>query len=322
MNQPTGYASKEYAMAFAEWGEPIYLPRCGGWLIRRQIPDTPYFDAMGCYPLFCCLDWGGLGEDLQEIAKQGELVSVCLVADPFLTVSPQQLADWFGDLMRPFKQHYLIDLSLPYNKIADKKTRYYVRLSAKQLTCQVCQNPQQYLEQWVELYQHLIERHRLNGIHCFSQQSFVWQFQAPEFILFGAFAEQQPVAMLCCYTMADRAYAHLFGAEKIAYDYFAIYLLFFQMIEFYKTRNIRWLNIGGVAGTGEHQREGLDVFKRKWASATRPTYLCGRIFRPDVYWQLVEQKKMQENRYFPQYRWNDFKSAATEGSPLSQQQIG
>jgi len=39
-NQPEGYLHPLYAQSFTNIGEPLFLPRCKGWLIKRQIPGT------------------------------------------------------------------------------------------------------------------------------------------------------------------------------------------------------------------------------------------------------------------------------------------
>ena len=74
-----GYAAEEYARSLAEFGEPLALPKSGGWLLSRALPEGPGRDATGCYPLFCCADWNGLSDDLQSVPA--EIVSVSLVAD-------------------------------------------------------------------------------------------------------------------------------------------------------------------------------------------------------------------------------------------------
>ena len=77
----TGYLHPEYAGSLSEFGKPQLLPRSGGQLLVRQIPNTDCVDAMGCYPLFCCRDWDQLPEDIEGLREQ--LVSVALVTDPF-----------------------------------------------------------------------------------------------------------------------------------------------------------------------------------------------------------------------------------------------
>jgi len=96
-----GYSHPAYAASLAEFGCPRALPRSGGWLLERPITDTPYRDAMGCYPLFACSDWSKLDLDLEEL--RGELVSVAIVADPFGEHDPEHLRKCFPTLVTPFK---------------------------------------------------------------------------------------------------------------------------------------------------------------------------------------------------------------------------
>src|SRR5512147_3121730 len=102
-----GYADPRYAFSLSEFGEPRELPRCGGWIIARPIPGTPYQDATGCYPLFACRDWTKLREDLEHAGP--DLVSLVLVADPLSGVAPDYLEQCF-DFARPFKTHFVADL--------------------------------------------------------------------------------------------------------------------------------------------------------------------------------------------------------------------
>ncbi|HEX4779105.1 MAG TPA: hypothetical protein VH301_00025, partial [Usitatibacter sp.] len=78
---PTGYAHPGYARSLAEFGSPLELAASGGWMLQREIPDGDSRDAMGCYPLLFCRDWGALRADLD--ALEGRLVSVSAVPDPF-----------------------------------------------------------------------------------------------------------------------------------------------------------------------------------------------------------------------------------------------
>ena len=66
----TGYLHPLYAESLAEFGAPRRLARCGGHLLARKIPGGDGHDAMGCYPLFCCPDWSGLRDDLEEARDQ------------------------------------------------------------------------------------------------------------------------------------------------------------------------------------------------------------------------------------------------------------
>jgi hypothetical protein len=142
MTDLIGYAHPNYALSLQEFGEPRELPRCGGWILVRSIPGTPYKDAMGCYPLFACLDWTKIHEDLEDVGD--DLVSLILVTDPFSGVVPIYLEQCF-DLVRPFKTHYITDLSHPLESFVDKKHRYYARRSLKQMEVEVSLTPVHYL---------------------------------------------------------------------------------------------------------------------------------------------------------------------------------
>ena len=52
-----GYASRAYAESLGEFGELLHLPRCDGYLLKRPIAGTPFYDARGCYPFFFCRNW-------------------------------------------------------------------------------------------------------------------------------------------------------------------------------------------------------------------------------------------------------------------------
>ena len=75
-----GYAHPFYAASLAEFGAPLRLPRCGGWVLERSVPGGHARDAMGCYPLFVCQDWRALAADLDDLDGP---VSLSLVSDPF-----------------------------------------------------------------------------------------------------------------------------------------------------------------------------------------------------------------------------------------------
>jgi hypothetical protein len=76
-----GYAHPNYALSLKEFCEPRELPRCGGWILVRQISGAPYKDAIVCHLLLSCRDWIKLHEDLDNVGS--ELVSLTLVTDPY-----------------------------------------------------------------------------------------------------------------------------------------------------------------------------------------------------------------------------------------------
>ena len=70
-----GYLSPEYVASQAECGQPLTLPRSGGWLLERRIPGSEAVDAMGPYPIFGCADWSALGRSLDgRLVRRGSTI--------------------------------------------------------------------------------------------------------------------------------------------------------------------------------------------------------------------------------------------------------
>jgi hypothetical protein len=58
-----------------------------------------------------------------------------------------------------------------------------------------------------------------------------------------------------------------------------------------------------VTGDGT---DGLSRFKRGWATGTRPTYFCGRIFDHRRYADALTARGLEDDDYFPAYRKGEF----------------
>src|SRR5262245_34857310 len=131
----TGYADRRYAYALSEFGAPRELSGCGGWILERPIADTGYRDAMGCYPLFACREWGQLRAALETLA--GDLVALSLVTDPFGAYTEEYLQTCF-DVVTPFKEHFVYDLRQPAERAVGDHHRYYARRALSRVRVEVC----------------------------------------------------------------------------------------------------------------------------------------------------------------------------------------
>jgi hypothetical protein len=120
-----GYMHSDYAASLSEFGEPHELHRCGGWVLKRRIPQFELYDAMGCYPLFVCKNWSQLHLDLEEIGS--DLVSLALVTDAFGECDEIYLRRCFRDIVNPFKEHFIVDLRYPMEAIVCAHHRYFAR---------------------------------------------------------------------------------------------------------------------------------------------------------------------------------------------------
>ena len=171
-----GYLHPGYAQSLAEFGRPRAMPRCGGWVLERAIEGNSDRDAMGCYPLFCCRDWEKLPRDLEDLGQ--DLVSVALVTDPFGAYDPDLLEQCF-DRVVPFKEHYVVDCSRPVDQSVSRNHQYQARRALKEVRVEPHADPPAFLEEWVALYDTLIRKHALKGIHAFSRRVFAAQLSIP-----------------------------------------------------------------------------------------------------------------------------------------------
>lgn len=297
-----GYLHPLYAESFSEIGEPLYLPRSKGWLIKRQIPGTPYFDAMGPYPLFFCEQWGNLLEDFA--ALKDEVVSVSFVIGPFATFD---LVNYQGnlDIFKVYKDHYILDLSLPFEDTISKHHRQDARRALQKIVVETEVSPNIHVDEWCELYGNLIERHHIIGIRKFSRESFAKQLKIPNTFYFKAVLEGKIVGGIIFILVGDVAYAHLSAFTREGYDLGApkaLRLVAFQ----YLSNLVSWIDNGGGTNNKHGNLSGLDRFKSGWSNTKAKSYFCGKILDKNLYDDLTKSRNQKDEQWFPAYRFGDY----------------
>lgn len=258
---------------------------------------------MGCYPLFVCRDWLKLHEDLTEI--DSGLITLSLVTDPFGAFDHAYLAQHF-QIFRPFKRHLIADLGKNIERFVSRHHRYYARKALREMQVEICEEPVRYVDEWTELYHHLIERHRITGIRAFSAGSFRELFQLPGIILVVGKAGGELVGGHVVAIHNNVAYSHLAAFSRSAYKYRVSYGLYWTTLQYLAERNIRFLDLGASAGIGETEEGGLGQFKAGWSNDSRTVFFCGRIFDNRRYVNLSRQKTVGVTDYFPAYRQGEF----------------
>ena len=299
----TGYNNPKYAESLSEWGTPRELIGCGGWILERSIPKSAYRDAMGCYPLFFCQDWSRLQNDLDDLGD--ELVSLVLVTDPFGNFDETYLQSCFKDVFVPFKDHYVINLKLPLNEIGGKHHRKHGRRALRKVQVEICQDPSQFVDTWMNLYDHLIKRHQIKGIRAFSRIAFSHQFNIPGTIILQAIYEDQIVGAQVYFSHNEFVYCHLGTSSELGYKVGAIYALDAYSIEFFKDK-ASWIDLGGGVGVSNNVLDGLSQYKKGWTNETRKTFLCGKILNQQKYSEIIEREKITPSDYFPVYRNGEY----------------
>ncbi|HZN04818.1 MAG TPA: GNAT family N-acetyltransferase [Candidatus Polarisedimenticolia bacterium] len=299
---PAAYAHPGYAASLSEFGTPRALPGSGGFLLERAIPGTSDRDAMGCYPLFSCLDWSRLGDDLA--ALEGTLVSVAAVVDPFGLDDEERLRACFRDRVVPFKEHFIADLDRHDLASLSRHHRYYARRALARSDVEVCVDPPQHLDEWLALYATLCARHDLRGIQAFSRTAFEQQLRVPGIVLLRARSDGETIGAHLWYVQGEVAYSHLAAASPRGYEAMVFYALYWRACEHFRGR-VRVVDFGAGAGLAAGADDGLTRFKRGWANGTRMAYFCGRILDRERYAKILAGGRAEE-RYFPAYRAGEF----------------
>lgn len=293
----------QYAYSLREFGEPRQLPRCGGWILERLIPRTPYKDAMGCYPLFICRDWSKLHQDLKEI--ESEFISLALVTDPFGAFDQANLVRCF-QIVKPFKKHLIADLDQNIEHFVNKHHRYYAQKSLRDLQVEICEEPARYADAWETLYQNLIKRHNISGVRAFSKDSFRGQMETPGLILLVGKLGREVIGGHIIIIHNNVAYSHLAAFSEAGYKHNASYGIYWMALKYLKGHKVRFFDLGASAGIDENGKNGLAKFKAGWSNESRTVYFCGRIFENQKYTTICQQKNIGITDYFPAYRKGEF----------------
>ncbi|MCP4573528.1 MAG: GNAT family N-acetyltransferase [bacterium] len=278
------------------------MPRSQGWVLERPIPGRPgWRDAVGCYPLFACGEQSRLGEDLAELRTNG-LVSLVLTTDPMTGPAGLDLERWFGAVARPWKDHYLVDMSVPLETAASKHHLRNARRFGRHAELTVVEDPSSLLDQWCRLYGELVARHRITGMARFSRDAFARQLALPGTVALTATAagEEIPCAIQIWYTDGHRAWHHLSGYDRTGYRWGgASYALVAAALEHLRKLGVRETNLGSGAGLEHDPDDGLSRFKGGWSTHAKSSWLCGAVLDPVRYAELGDNRS---SSYFPFYR--------------------
>lgn len=296
-----GYQSRAYAESLVEFGELLELSRSGGHLLVRPIAGTGQCDAMGCYPLFLCEDWAALAADMEDLPE--DILSVSLVADPFGRYTREVLDECF-DVVNPFKQHYIIDLEDPIEKVGSRSQRRHARRALREVRVEACADPSEFVGEWDGLYRQLMEKYNVQGIRAFSKKAFEVQLSMPDVTVLQAFIEGEVIGAQIYFQQDDVVHCHLGAVSEKGYEVNAFYALDFFSVEYFSDR-AKKIDLGGGAGLAGGT-DGLSRYKESWSSYTVPVYFCGRIMDPKRYAEITTQFGCEGTEYFPAYRSGEF----------------
>ena len=299
------YATLDYAESLGQGGTVLFLESLAAPVCLRPIPGTEFVDATGVYP------FTGMGETgardiatLKAEMRSRGLVSLVLVVDPFTSMSAEGL-----DVDRTYKSHHLVDPAageLSFSRHHRQEIRRALRrCEARPILLR------DHLADFIALYDILIARHGLTGVHRFPASHFAHLAGDPSaFPAFGAFRDGRLVSAHIFMRHRGRSYSHLAASSEDGYRCGAAYAVYDCAIRALLAEGP--ISLGGAPDGGSGT--GLDRFKRGFAHAARPSRLCGVIADRALYGRLCDVAGQGASgpteEYFPAYR-----SAAVPGRP-------
>jgi len=291
------YASLAYSRSIGHWGQAFEVPEWGSTVISRVIDEFDLCDAAGPYPLTVLCPKADLAGGLERLRQAG-FVSVTLVLDDFHRPSLTELESGF-DLVRPFKTHYIVNRAVE-EALPTRHHRYEIRKALAAV--RVERFPlSRYLEQWVSLYGHLIQRHALQGIHNFPRCHHETLATLPGVTAVGAFLDDVLLAAHLWVEADGFVHSHLAASSEQGYALGAAYAINDASIKLFSSAHI--VNLGGGAGHGDDPSDGLARFKKGFVNATARSYICGKILDVEAYRRLSDLKTpTAESGFFPAYR--------------------
>jgi len=248
--------------------------------------------------LFSCGNWSRLHSDIDELG--GDLVSLSMVPNPFGDYDETYLHECFDDLVIPFKQHFVADMHRPIGDIVSRHHQKYAEKALRKIRTEVCTDPEDFLDEWVDLHKNLVQRHNIQGIRAFSRSAFEQQLRAPGLVVLRALRGDETVGAQLWFQQDEVAIGHVLAFTDLGYSLGATYaLLWFALNHF--SGKVKWCDLGGVAGLQENQSNGLSKFKDGWSTGKITAHLCGKILNREKYDKLVALNQ-NPTGFFPAYR--------------------
>jgi hypothetical protein len=302
----SGYAHPAYLQSLAEFGRPIAMPASKSWALMRTIPQTAHHDAIGGYPFFFCGNWNGLAADLEALSTSA--VSFSITTDPFAALDPDRLTSIF-DVVTPFKDHFIADLSQPPESFVSRSHQETVRRALRKVDVRVAAEPTSLLVDWIRLFAFLAKRHAISGMRAFSDRAFALQLAVPGMVAFEASdaATGEIIGMDLWYVQDDIAYGHLVAFNERGYALRASYATKWHVLKHFFGK-VRYVHLSAAAGMTSQitADDGLATFKRGWATQIRRNYFCGKVLDRPAYDELVKAFDAKDCTFFPAYRKGQF----------------
>lgn len=273
------YASLRYAESFLEpevkvlevppWRSHVLVRRPGG---RKGVRS-----ATGVYP-FASLDPDCDLEGGLAFLKENRIGTVNLLSDALWSPPVERLKAAFG-FCRQLKHTYLLDRE---GEDTSFRKRHRNRMNNAVRLCEMrVVGLAEHMDEWWQIYDGLAERKRVGDSARLSRENFERIVDLPGLVTFAARAQGELVALSMWLRFRDIVYNHFTASTERGYEVFANYACYARAFDYF--HDCRLLCFGPNVGVADSRDDGLAEFKRGFANATWPNYLCSAtLFRPEL----------------------------------------
>jgi len=279
-------------------GPNILLAHADGYLNKRMIGITGHYDLISPYPMFAGRDFKSIAQDMRSLSQSGA-VSMTVRSDAFFekTVGETEPAwDWF----RCFKTHYITNLSKPWRETAARNAKRYDDRARRTFTFSQIINPISHTSELRRLNRIILNRTQGKAANVLAEKILSEQLGLSGAKLFRA-SDSNGIQGLALFMVTEkRAYAYMIGATNEARSNNVIYGLYGYALDYFQNE-VDKVDFGGAPGTLENQDHPIARFKKLWTNETAQSFICGKIFRPDVYQKLSEIYPTGQTEFFPSY---------------------
>jgi hypothetical protein len=293
-----GYRSLDYLATLGHVGTPIRLPRSDGWLLERPIPGTRWRDCTSPYPVLHCDDWERLGDDIEAL-RDGGVVSVVFIADPFGNYAPETL-DSACSLVRNLKDRWIVDLRADYEAGISAHHRKYSQRALRRISVEHCTDPMRWGDVWASMYNATADRRCFPGHLRFSTPDLIRQLSLPGVRVYRACRGEETVGISLWVVDGQFGYGHLAAYTAEGRQQGAAYALYSMILRDLAEAGVAQVDLG--SGVGDAASDGLARWKAGWTSERYPTWLCGAVTSPQAYRALTGANGEEGDGYFPGYR--------------------
>lgn len=277
---------------------PILLGDGIGAVLSRPIPGTSLRDVLYPYPMFALLDEPQLLGALRALSAGG-IVTATFVTDPLHGIAPNP-SEW--NLARPWKDHLVVDNSIPGACSFSSKVRYYSNRASSKFGLRVEfveEDRARFLGTWLDLWGCLVGRHDLRGLKALSPNYFKTLFELKE-VLLAVLSDSEEIHSIHIWILdGDRCYSHLHASDDQAYSASGNYLLYSAALSWMRDRGFRVCLLGSSSGAGTD--DGLFQFKKQFANSSAGNFLLGCITDGQAYGEMTGSTSYAGG-YFPAYR--------------------